>query len=118
MRKRERAVRMPDSPPEEVLRSFLNLARKAGRLAIGHHAVRQALGRGRCHLLIFASDAGASLQRLDRGDLPVLRPADKTTLGEWLGRSEVAILGLTDPHMAGALLEKSAASQNDPATGR
>ena len=103
---------------EQALRGYLNLARKAGRLALGFRAVRQSLAQGRCELLVLALDAGDSLQRLDRGDLPVIRPADKTILGGWFGRGELSVIGVTDPHLAEALMKASRASGNDPASGR
>jgi len=104
-----RAAPAPMHEPEagEALVPYLSLARKAGSLEIGFRAVRRALHRGRVHLLILATDAGASLSKIDTGTLPVISPADRATLGAWLGRKEIAILGLTDPHLARAVREKA-----------
>ncbi|MBN2169998.1 MAG: 50S ribosomal protein L7ae [Candidatus Krumholzibacteriota bacterium] len=94
----------PDSG--EALRPWLHLARRSGSLAVGHRAVREALKRGRCHLVVRASDAGESLRRLETGRVPVLVLGDRALLGGWLGRGEVAILGLTDHNLAAGALAR------------
>jgi len=90
----------------EALRPWLHLARRGGSLAIGHRAVRMALRRGSCHLVVRAGDAGESLRRLDTGRVPVLEIGDRVLLGGWLGRGEVAILGLTDRNLAAGALAR------------
>jgi len=109
---------MPDRAGGEVLLPYLNLARKGGSLEIGFRAVRRSLHRGRCHLLIMATDAGASLAKMETGNILILRPTDRVTLGGWLGRKEVSVLGVTDPHLAEALREKGQGSSSGPVSGR
>ncbi len=109
---------MPESDPREALLPYLNLARKSGALEIGFRAVRRSLHRERCRLIILAIDAGDSLLKMDMGKVPVLRLADRNELGDWFGRKEVSILGITDPHLAETLRKKAEGSDPGPIFGR
>jgi ribosomal protein L7Ae-like RNA K-turn-binding protein len=93
----------------ELLLPYLHLARRSGSLALGHRAVKQSLSKGRCALLLLAKDAGASLRRLEMGDTPLLELADRRTLGAWIGRSELSIVGVTSSELAAGMLAKVAA---------
>ena len=99
-------------PADEALAGavlpYLHLARRGGSLALGHKAVKQSMSRGQCRLVLMARDAGASLRRLETGKIPVLELADRATLGAWVGRSELAILGFTNPDLAAGILAKVA----------
>lgn len=94
---------MPEEEGLNRLRAALHMARKSGSLLIGFRAVRQALHRKQCKLLLFAEDAGGSLLRMETGEVPVLRTVDRGTLGAWMGRKEISVLGLTDPNLAQAV---------------
>ncbi len=109
---------MSEKDLREALLPYLNLARKSGGLEIGFRATRRSLHRQRLHLLILASDAGDSLLKMDFGRVPILRLVDRITLGEWLGRKEVSILGITDPHLAETLRKKAEGSDSGPVIGR
>lgn len=93
---------------------YLHLARRGANLVLGYRAVKQGLGAGRISLLIMAQDAGASLRRLETGKTPLLELADRQTLGEWLGRQELAILGVTDSQLAAGMLAKVAELRQEP----
>jgi len=109
---------MPSRSSKEALLPYLNLAKKGGSIEIGFRAVRRSLHRKSCKLLILATDAGESLLKMDLGRLPILRPADRRTLGAWLGRKEISILGITDPHLAETLRKKAEGSDPGPIFGR
>ena len=92
-----------DAVLERVL-PYLHLARRGGKLAFGHAAVRQSLARGHCRLILRARDAGAYCRRLDTGAVPVRELADRRQLGAWCGRSELAVLGIDDAGLAAGIL--------------
>ena len=94
----------PSEDPLAAALPYLNLARRKRALVLGQEAVKRALKRGKCRLLILAEDAGASLQRLDTGTVPVAVLGDRRRLGDWLDREELAILALTDPDLARGIL--------------
>ncbi len=95
----------------KALAPYLHQARRAGQLAIGYRAVKQSLSAGRCALVLLARDAGASLRRLPLNGRPLLELSDRIALGAWAGRSELAILGVTDPALAAGILARAAAHQ-------
>ncbi len=109
---------MPEQSLKEALLPYLNLARRGGMLEIGFRATRRSLHRGRCMLLLLATDAGDSLMKMEFGEVPMLRVTDRITLGGWLGRKEISILGITDPHLAETLLKKVEGSDPGPVPGR
>ncbi len=94
---------MTDHDALEAVLPYLHQARRSGALLVGYQAVRRSLRRGDCSLVLLAKDAGDSLRRLDTGGVPMIPLADRAGLGAWLGRREVAILGLGDPHLAAGL---------------
>lgn len=94
-----------------ALAPYLHQARRAGALALGYRAVKQALAAGRCALLLLARDAGDSLRRLPRGATPLIELADRHALGAWAGRSELSIVGVTDPGLAAGILARAAAQR-------
>jgi ribosomal protein L7Ae-like RNA K-turn-binding protein len=93
--------------PRAKVESFLGLSRRAGALVLGRSACRRAIANGTCHLLVVASEAGASAVS-DSGaapGVPILESGlSKDELGQRLGRSSVAVLGMTDADLARGLL--------------
>jgi ribosomal protein L7Ae-like RNA K-turn-binding protein len=65
-----------------------------------------------------ATDAGDSLMKMEFGEVPIIRVTDRITLGEWLGRKEISILGITDPHLAETVLKKAEGSDPGTVPGR
>ena len=45
------------------LLSLLGLAKKAGKLSLGHDAVIEAIGRRKAHLIVLAVDASERIER-------------------------------------------------------
>ncbi len=80
--------------------------------------MRRSLHRERCKLIILAIDAGESLLKMGLDKVPVLRLVNRSELGEWFGRKEVSILGITDPHLAETLRKKAEGSDPGPIFGR
>jgi ribosomal protein L7Ae-like RNA K-turn-binding protein len=89
-----------------ALLPYLHLARRSGALVLGYRAVKASLKRGDCALLVLAKDAGLSLKRLATGEVPTLELADRRRLGEWLGREELAVLGITDRQLSAGVLKR------------
>jgi ribosomal protein L7Ae-like RNA K-turn-binding protein len=92
------------------LLGLLGLGLRGGRLVIGVDAVRAALRRGGCPLVVVASDASPraleKVVRLARGagvDL-VTGPA-AVRIGAQLGRPPVMVVGVRDPALARGLRE-------------
>lgn len=90
------------------MRSFVGLARRSGAIALGRSSCRRAAHQGKLRLLVLAKGAGGSVLR-DSGaaeNVPVLQSAmTKEEWGQQLGRSSVAVLGLTDADLARGLLQ-------------
>jgi ribosomal protein L7Ae-like RNA K-turn-binding protein len=93
-------------PTLSVVLPYLHQARRSGSIAVGHQAVRRDLQRGRCKLILLATDAGGALKRMETGKVPVLTIGDKQSLGDWLDRREVSILGISDPHLAAGIMRR------------
>ena len=90
---------------------LLGLARRAGRLAAGDHAVRYALQAGRAALVLLARDAGGACRRrftglAGRAGVPLVTYGSKAELGAVAGRGECAVLAVTDPGLAAAVRER------------
>ncbi len=99
---------------DPILR-LLGLARKGGRAEIGEEPVGAACRARRARLVLLSEDAASNTRRRAAhfgraGDVPFLEiPFTKEELGGVLGRSSCAMLALTDPGLAAAVLEKLAA---------
>ena len=64
----------------------LGLARRAGKLGLGHDAVKDAVRRGRAHCVVFSADAS---QRL-RDEIAALSGNDVTTFYTELTAEDIA----------------------------
>jgi ribosomal protein L7Ae-like RNA K-turn-binding protein len=91
--------------------SLLGLARRAGKVAIGTAAVRQAIREGRAKLVIMAGDA--STTQLDKvrstihnRTIPQVYLGDRNTLGAAIGSAPVAAVAVKDASLADRLLEE------------
>ena len=93
----------------DKLLSALGLARRAGRLAMGHDDVKHALRRGDARLIVLASDASPRLAEELRGlagDTPVYGTRyGMDDFGQQLGR-RFAAAAVTERGLA-ALAEKA-----------
>ncbi len=91
--------------------SLLGLARRAGQVAGGTEAVRQAVRDGRVALVIMATDASET--QLDKirstihnRTIPQVYLGDRNTLGSAIGSAPLAAVAVTSASLAGRLLEE------------
>ena len=84
---------------------LLGLARRAGQLACGAEAVKNAAGRAQ--LILLASDAGLSVKReAERyGKQPVVLPYNKEELGRAAGRRTCAVAAVTGKEFSRGIKE-------------
>lgn len=92
---------------ESKARDLLSIGMKAGRVVPGTKAVGEVLRRGRVELIVFASDASSrtvdGLTAVDSG-VPAVRLADRSRLGRWLGKRDLAVLAVTSQGLAHRLM--------------
>ncbi len=92
-------------------RDRLGDAMRGNALVAGQALVQETAKAGDVHLLILASDAGASTEKkfrtnADRKGLPVISPWSGEELGALTGREYVSVLAVTSATFAEALLEE------------
>jgi ribosomal protein L7Ae-like RNA K-turn-binding protein len=92
-------------PDLEKVKMLIGFANRAGKLVIGRSAVAAAQQRRKLSLIILAEDASGKNDLLKEagGNVPLLRFGDKKIMGEWLGRREVAMVGVTDHQFAASI---------------
>lgn len=89
----------------------VGMARRAGCVAVGARAVREAGRDRRLALILLARDASANsrerLQRLHaRSGARLVICGDRSSLGAAVGRGPTATLGVTERGLAGLVLKK------------
>ena len=90
---------------------LIGLARRAGELVAGFDQVADWLRRGRCALILTASDGSADGRRRIAalaGAVPMTDPFDRFELGGALGRDEVVHVALAEGGLAAQLCEELA----------
>lgn len=97
------------SPGEAEALRAVGVARRAGCVAVGTRAVREAARGGRLAAILIARDASENARgRLDgvrRRSGTALTPcADRRALGAAVGRGPVAVLGVTERGLAELVL--------------
>ena len=100
---------MPDENIRQKISGYLGLAQRAGKMAAGDGAAREALLKGKAVLLLLAQDAAATvreeLQALCiAAELPLLLWPDKTDLGLILGKKFGTKLAGKASILGGAIL--------------
>jgi ribosomal protein L7Ae-like RNA K-turn-binding protein len=86
--------------------TLMQLARKAGKAALGFEAVKRSLQHGECRLLIMAHDIGPHQQRsLAHFTARSLTLTDKQTLGAAFAMNEIAVLAIDDSNFANGILK-------------
>ncbi|MBI4519277.1 MAG: ribosomal L7Ae/L30e/S12e/Gadd45 family protein [Gemmatimonadetes bacterium] len=88
---------------------LLGLARRAGALAVGTAATREALRLGRARFVLLASDAAGPQRRkleglLAASGIPARVCADRAELGAAIGARQASALAVTDPRFAAQLM--------------
>ena len=94
--------------PNEIA-PLIGLARRAGKLALGYQAVRKELRKKNVALLIFANDfSAAAKRRIVQGNENATHITTGTMQewGDFLGRTKVGILAVTDRNFANGILKK------------
>jgi ribosomal protein L7Ae-like RNA K-turn-binding protein len=95
---------------DRVLR-FVGLALRARRVAVGRDACKRAARNGVLHAIVVAADAGPSAAR-DAGagpGVPVVPvQIDKRELGSRVGKTTLAVLGITDAELAAGIIGDTA----------
>lgn len=96
---------MPETDPA-VYRALqtLGVAHRAGRTAVGTRAVQEAGATGELQAVLVAGDASenavARIAGVLRDGPPVFRCGSRASLGRAVGRSRVAVIGLTEADLA------------------
>lgn len=94
-------------PPE--LTNLLGLVRRARKIVIGTEAVKRELLRQTVELLIFAEDLSPSSKRqvtLTGLKTPEVTIGTKQEWGEYWGKQDVGVFGITDRNFAEGILKK------------
>jgi hypothetical protein len=92
---------------EERIRGLVLGAWRAGHLVIGVDPARESVERGRAHLLWVAEDAGRREDveaRAARLGAACLVWGTRETIGDYLGRGEVAVVAVEDEGLANAIV--------------
>jgi predicted RNA-binding protein YlxR (DUF448 family)/ribosomal protein L7Ae-like RNA K-turn-binding protein len=86
------------------LDGLLGAAHRSGNAVIGTERVRDAITSRRTSLIVVASDASEQRQHMmasaERLGQSCLLYGDKASLGRLFGRETVAVVAITDPHIA------------------
>lgn len=87
------------------LRETIQTGARARHLAIGQAAVSEAMREGELALLLLAADATASTagkyaSNAERKGIPAREDIEGATLGAWLGKEFVSVLGVKDARRA------------------
>lgn len=111
----------PGAPAGEAVRksrvsALVRQARRAGRLVVGVALTRETVRRGRAAVVLVAEDLSSHrrdrlLDRWRDAGVPVSRGWSKDELGELAGKTAVAVLAVTDPHMAAGIVAIEAAAR-------
>jgi len=85
---------------------LLGLARRAGAVATGTEAVRQAVRGGQARLVLFAGDASPVQvekveKALNRHAVPRARLGDRASLGAAVGHAPLSAVAVTSASLAG-----------------
>jgi len=92
---------------EDKIKALLSISMKAGKLAAGASAVKDALAKGRVELLFFATDLSVGTrEKLDvqgSGPLRQVTLFTRDEFGALLGRELVGVVGILDKGLAEAL---------------
>jgi len=88
---------------------LLGLARRAGSVAVGSAATRDALRGGRARLVLTAMDAsGVQLVKIEKvlGSVPRRIVGSRASLGDALGAPPATAVAVTDQGLAEAILHR------------
>jgi ribosomal protein L7Ae-like RNA K-turn-binding protein len=97
---RQRAEPAGADRAQRVLQ-LVGLARRAGYVAVGTRAVREAASRGEICVAVVARDATDNARKRlhslsDRSDIEVIEFGTRGSLGRAVGREEAVVVGIGD----------------------
>ena len=95
--------------PSKAVR-LIGLSRRAACLVSGDNAVKAAMNRMDCYLLIAAADASENIRRKFKAhceelNIPMLVLSTKDELGQVLGKGDTAVLAITGRDFARGIKE-------------
>lgn len=94
---------------------YLGIAQRAGKIAAGDMASREALKKGKAYLLVLAADASPQVKQellaLAEDEIPVLEWPDKLDLGRIVGKSRRGALAVLDQGLAKAIVAQMPSSE-------
>ncbi len=90
---------------ENKIYSFIGLARKAGKLALGESLTEQAVKRGKAELVLITQDASDNTKnKIETAvygrNIPMLQFGSKEKLGHILGKTFFSAIAVTDKGFA------------------
>lgn len=93
---------------KEKLYGMLGLCTKAGKVVAGSQAVLEALAKRKIHLLLLAEDASNRTKEIFQKEskeknIPIGECLTSEELGEKIGKSKKAIIGISDENFAKAI---------------
>lgn len=95
---------------EEKIKSLLAMSAKAGKLAAGYSAVRDALEKGRIQMLLYAKDLSEGTKEKVPVPFASFRFAtlfSRDELGRLLNRELVGVVGIEDKGLADAIWKET-----------
>ncbi len=97
---------------------LLGLGVRAGQVRGGAEAVKKSIHGGKSRLVILAGDASEGTKRsfrrlADSRGVPVLECHTRLELGTCLDRAPMAVLSISDRHLASGMLKKASPEGND-----
>jgi predicted RNA-binding protein YlxR (DUF448 family) len=95
---------------EEKIKSLIAMAAKAGKLAAGYSAVRDALEKGRVELLLYARDISEGTKEgvtVPNTSFPQVTLFSKDEFGKLLNRELIGVIGIEDRGFADAILKET-----------
>ncbi len=94
----------------EKIKTLLGFANKAGKLAVGRTALKNAHQKKQLYLVLISNDASSKI--LDFASLaPAYRFLTTSELGRITGREKVAIIGICDAQFA-STIEKQLSAES------
>lgn len=128
---RDAILGMIKTEASKKIARLLGLARRAGKVSFGRAAVKGSLEEGRVSLLLlardaFAQDLAALTATALASGVPSLAILTKGELGDAVGRRELTMVAVKDPHFAQGILryaawipaEDARAGDRRPETGK
>lgn len=86
--------------------TLVQLARRAGKAALGFEAAKRSVQHGICKILILANDIGEHQHRsITHESVTTLILTDKKTLGNAFAMNELSVATVDDDHFASGILK-------------